>query len=701
MWSSAFPDINLAAGKDVTCYPACHSLATGSHLVDGATNTGVAHTCFEGDSNSRGGLAEGACASTIPKSMEIDLGQEYLIDGMLIVNMQDQNRFRIQDVKVDFKDADGTVVLTTAAITSDENSEDGYVMDLTKTSLQSNVEFDAWKYIPQGDIVQAANFDWTPYKRWCAVDEYWDGAACRDCPVATTSRGGDVPMCCAVDEFWTGQACGACPTNSTGLQYVMCTCATDQFWNDQAHECQTCPTGSFSEGGAATSTTCTSCEANEFWNGTACQTCPTGSTGLQYVMCTCATDQFWNDQAHECQTCPTGSFSEGGAATSTTCMTCPAGQYRNGDAGCGACPTGSTSPGGSVTSCDTCLSQYYKSGSTCVACPTNSVGAGGSATSCTCNDNYRAYWSGSAWSCSACDAPYVKSGSVVPGSTSDTCDDPPACVRELKVERVDGTATQWGQPFYFKCGDVEVDAGISTSKSKLVYPPSKIAWGSCPTGTIGHGYGSSGFRWANPSHTWPDDFTITETLNCIPDPPACRRELKVERIDGYGWGEHFFFSCGDVEVYVGSSDSKSKLVIPRNDITWGSCPTGAINKDTPSFFRWAKEGVTNGDQFHITETLNCIPDQQACQRKLVVDRIDGNVWGAEFEFKCGDVWGGDVWVKAGTSNSRSKTVTAPSDITWGSCPTGAISKVTPSVFRWENSNDAFGDQFHITETLNC
>ena len=207
VWTSAFPDINLAAGKDVTCSPACSDFSAGAfvhsaqYLVDGATNTGLAHTCFEGDDASRGGLAEGACANYVSGWMEIDLGQEYLIDGMLIVNRPDKFRIRIQEVKVDFKDADGNVVLTTAAITSDESSEDGYVMDLTKTSLQSNVEFDAWKYIPQGGIIQAADFDWTPYKRWCAVNEYWDGAACRDCPVATTSRGGDVTMCCAADEF--------------------------------------------------------------------------------------------------------------------------------------------------------------------------------------------------------------------------------------------------------------------------------------------------------------------------------------------------------------------------------------------------------------------------------------------------------------------------------------------------------------------
>ena len=32
IWTSAFPDINLAAGKDVTCSPACHSLSDGHVL---------------------------------------------------------------------------------------------------------------------------------------------------------------------------------------------------------------------------------------------------------------------------------------------------------------------------------------------------------------------------------------------------------------------------------------------------------------------------------------------------------------------------------------------------------------------------------------------------------------------------------------------------------------------------------------------
>ena len=343
VWSSAFPDVNLAAGKDVTCSPACHSLATGSRLVDGATNTDIVHTCFEGNSDSRGGLAAGACASTVPKSMEIDLGQEYLIDGMLIVNRLDSDsRTRIQDVKVDFKDADGTVVLTTAAITSEANGHDGYVMDLTKEGdrLNGAGEFDAWKYIPRGDVVQAANFDWTPYRRWCAVDEYWDGAACRDCPVATTSPGGAATVCCAADEYADGSACVTCPAGSMSVKHVMCTCDANEYWDGTS--CAACPGGSFSAGGAETTASCTTCATTEYWNSDRCRTCPTGSTGTgDGTLCVCDANEYWAGSA--CQACPVGSFSAGGNATSTSCTSCSIDEYWDGSA-CQACPVGSFNP---------------------------------------------------------------------------------------------------------------------------------------------------------------------------------------------------------------------------------------------------------------------------------------------------------------------------------------------------------------------
>ena len=338
-WSSAFPDVNLAAGKDVTCSPACSS--SGQNVVDGSSLS-VAHSCYEGSWDSRGGLAEGACESTIPKSMEIDLGQEYLIDGMLIISSLDAYRVRIRNMKVDFKDAYGNVVLTTAAITSDQDGHDGYVMDLTKEGdrLNSPREFDAWKYIPQGDVVKVANFDWRLYRRWCAVDEYWDGAACKYCPGATTSPGGVAAVCCAADEYANGSACVTCPVGSTSLKYVMCTCAANEHWNGTS--CATCPSGSFSAGGAETTVSCTTCATTEHWNSDGCQACPTGSTGTgDGTLCACDANKYWEGSA--CQACPAGSFSPGGDATSTSCTTCSTDEYWEGSA-CQACPAGSFSP---------------------------------------------------------------------------------------------------------------------------------------------------------------------------------------------------------------------------------------------------------------------------------------------------------------------------------------------------------------------
>ena len=338
-WSSAFPDVNLAAGKAVTCTPACSS--SGQNVVDGSSKS-IAHTCYEGNSGSRGGLVEGACASTIPKSIEIDLGQEYLIDGMLIISRLDAYRFRIQNMKVDFKDADGNVVLTTAAITSEENRYDGYVMDLTKEGdrLNSAGEFDAWKYIPEGDVFKVADFDWRPYRRWCAVDEYWDGAACKCCPGVTTSPGGVTTVCCAADEYADGSACVTCPAGSTSLKYVMCMCDANEYWDGTS--CAACTEGSFSAGGNATTTSCTTCATTEYWNSDGCRTCPTGSTGTgDGTLCACDANEYWDGSA--CQVCPLGSFSAGGNATSTSCTSCSIDEYWDGSA-CQTCPVGSFNP---------------------------------------------------------------------------------------------------------------------------------------------------------------------------------------------------------------------------------------------------------------------------------------------------------------------------------------------------------------------
>jgi hypothetical protein len=385
-------------------------------------------------------------------------------------------------------------------------------------------EFDAWKYIPEGDVVEAANFDWRPYRRWCAVDEYWNGAACKHCPVATTSPGGDATVCCAADEYAHGSACVTCPAGSTKLTHVICTCHADEFWNVTA--CATCPAGQFSLGGAETTTSCITCNANEYWSGQAC-----------------------------------------------------------------------------------------------VACPGDSVGAGGSATSCTCNDDHHAHWSGSDWSCAACTAPYVKTGSVVPQSTlsSDSCDDPPPCQRELLVTRVDGT--DWAAPFYFTCGDVKVYAGRSNLQNKTVIPPNNIAWGSCPTGELSLATSNStGFAYAYPDWAYTDKFNVEETVTC-----GCRKKVRITRTDqgATGWGPFMTLRCGGapVEVIVGDSSSNTKDVTLFSPYNTGDCPvtfsgstfpTDPIDGrgDHPYNFQLTElSGCETGPQFYDTLPTD-YPDYQ-------------------------------------------------------------------------------------------
>ena len=206
VWSSADPDANLADGKDVTCSPACSTRPTLPHgnqfLVDGAIDSGVLNTCYEENSDTRGGLDEGSCASGIPKSVEIDLGQEYTIDGMLIVNRLDCSspacRQRAEGLMVDFMDADRNVKLTTAPITNAHMMDDGFIMDV-QAGIQRNGEgeFDAWSYVPEGGISQSSAFDWRTYRWWCATNEYWDGQACATCPAGAV-RAVDGTMCATI-----------------------------------------------------------------------------------------------------------------------------------------------------------------------------------------------------------------------------------------------------------------------------------------------------------------------------------------------------------------------------------------------------------------------------------------------------------------------------------------------------------------------
>mmetsp|Transcript_7312 Transcript_7312/g.32961 ORF Transcript_7312/g.32961 Transcript_7312/m.32961 type:complete len:1239 (+) Transcript_7312:238-3954(+) len=177
VWHSASPSVNLATGKSVTCYPACTLSGGGALLVDGSTDTEVVHSCYEGDSGTRGDLAEGACASTVPKSIEIDLGQDYPIDGVLIVNRLDVWRLRSEGLMVDFRDSGNSVVLTTAPITQSHMDSAGFIMDLQAGIPPFAAEFDAWRYVPEGGISNSSDFDWKNTV-WCQSGETWNGQGC-------------------------------------------------------------------------------------------------------------------------------------------------------------------------------------------------------------------------------------------------------------------------------------------------------------------------------------------------------------------------------------------------------------------------------------------------------------------------------------------------------------------------------------------
>ena len=177
VWHSASPSVNLATGKSVTCYPACTLSGGGALLVDGSTDTEVVHSCYEGDSGTRGDLAEGACASTVPKSIEIDLGQDYPIDGVLIVNRLDEWRVRSEGLMVDFRDSGNSVVLTTAPITQSHMDSAGFIMDLQAGIPPFAAEFDAWRYVPEGGISNSSDFDWKNTV-WCQSGETWNGQGC-------------------------------------------------------------------------------------------------------------------------------------------------------------------------------------------------------------------------------------------------------------------------------------------------------------------------------------------------------------------------------------------------------------------------------------------------------------------------------------------------------------------------------------------
>jgi surface protein len=104
---------------------------------------------------------------------------------------------------------------------------------------------------------------------------------------ADVTRGGFATGSAAADDIGCVPECVASNT---------CDCAANEFWDGSA--CASCPSGSFSAGGAATTTSCSTCTTDEYWDGQTCGPPPGGSTSNEYGDCECYCDGIYQRKLH-------------------------------------------------------------------------------------------------------------------------------------------------------------------------------------------------------------------------------------------------------------------------------------------------------------------------------------------------------------------------------------------------------------------
>ena len=73
---------------------------------------------------------------------------------------------------------------------------------------------------------------------------------------------------CGYDAYWGVSKSHAATLWVSAGRPINTSCAANEYWDGST--CQTCPVGSFSPGGDATSASCTSCSIDEYWDGSAC-----------------------------------------------------------------------------------------------------------------------------------------------------------------------------------------------------------------------------------------------------------------------------------------------------------------------------------------------------------------------------------------------------------------------------------------------
>ena len=212
----------------------------------------------------------------------------------------------------------------------------------------------------------------------CPTGEYLSGSTCKACSTISISNG--VCTACSSTGTCTAVLCNE-GYRATGFKCERITCPAGQYVN--GNSCAACPSGTYSEGGTATS--CTPC-ASGTWSparASNCRACPSiivsngtcTACSLTGICTAVSCNEGYKANGAKCEriTCSTGEYLSG-----STCKACSTISVSNGVctacSSTGTCTAVSCNEGykanGNVCESVLCSAGEYLSGSTCISCST-------------------------------------------------------------------------------------------------------------------------------------------------------------------------------------------------------------------------------------------------------------------------------------------------------------------------------------------
>ena len=228
----------------------------------------------------------------------------------------------------------------------------------------------------------------------CSAGQYVKGNSCAACPSGTWSSGGTATSCqscsnlsvangtctgCSASGNCTAVSCNG-GYKASGASCVQATCPAGQYV--RGNSCAACPSGTWSNGGTATS--CQSCSSISVSNGT-CTACTTTGSCSEFVC------------------------SDGYALKNGFCVVkkCVSGTYEDASGNCRPCSDIAVA-GGECTSCS-------YDGSVCESVRCADGWTNASVTSCTPTKNCSAggFWDEESQSCKRCDTYMIANGGCV------------------------------------------------------------------------------------------------------------------------------------------------------------------------------------------------------------------------------------------------------------------------------------------------